>query len=219
MAHQRSARVSMGQQTDVLHINIARGSQFNRRNSSLTEYWNKSLKASLPHTLVAVKWLPGFYRFVTKFIRDNPRIASVVGKPIKQARIDGTHPEAIQEFYTLYERIVRKFNIQLCNMWNMDKHGIALGVCANSYVLESSKKKRSYVKSPESREWVLIIEVVSPTGGFIRPLVIFKGTVPQTSHFPTDTPDWRYKSSANGWKTNVKGLSWLTTMYEPETRP
>jgi hypothetical protein len=50
-------------------------------------------------------------RFVTKFIRDNPRIASVVGRPIKRARIDGTHPEAIQEFYTLYERIVREFNI------------------------------------------------------------------------------------------------------------
>ena len=158
-------------------------------------------------------------RFVTKFIRDNPRIASVVGRPIEQARIDGTHPEAIQEFYTLYERIVREFNIQPCNTWNMDEHGIALGVCANSYVLGSSKKKRSYVKSPESREWVSIIEVVSPTGGFIRPLVIFKGTAPQTSHFPTDTPDWRYTGSTNGWTTNSKGLSWLTTMYEPETRP
>ncbi|KAI4750748.1 hypothetical protein E4T52_16693 [Aureobasidium sp. EXF-3400] len=158
-------------------------------------------------------------RFVTKFIRDNPRIASVIGRPIEQARIDGTHPEAIQEFYTLYERIVREFNIQPCNMWNMDEYGIALGVCANSYVLGSSKKKRSYVKSPESREWVSIIEVVSPTGGFIRPLVIFKGTAPQTSHFPTDTPDWRYTSSTNGWTTNSKGLSWLTTMYEPETRP
>jgi hypothetical protein len=57
----------------------------------------------------------------------------------------------------------------------MDKHGIALGVCANSYVLRSLKKKRLYVKSLESRKWVLIIKVMSLTGGFIRPLVIFKG--------------------------------------------
>jgi hypothetical protein len=71
----------------------------------------------------------------------------------------------------------------------MDKHGIALGVCANSYVLRSLKKKRSYVKSPESRKWVSIIKAMSPIGGFIRPLVIFKGIAPQTSHFPTNTPD------------------------------
>jgi hypothetical protein len=158
-------------------------------------------------------------RFVTKLIRDNPRIASIVGRPIEQARINGTNPEAIQEFYTLYERIVRDYNIQPCNMWNMDEHGIALGVCTNSYVLGSSNKKRSYVKSPESREWVSIIEVVSPHGGFIRPLIIFKGIAPQTTHFPMDTPDYCYTSSANGWTTNAKGLSWLKTMFEPETRP
>lgn len=106
-------------------------------------------------------------RFVTELSRDNPRIASVIRRPVEQARIDGTHPNAIQEFYTLYERIVRENNIQPCNMWNMDEYGIALGVCANSFVLGSSSKKRSYVKSLGSREWVSIIEVVSPTGGFI----------------------------------------------------
>jgi hypothetical protein len=34
----------------------------------------------------------------------------------------------------------------------MDEHGIAFGVSTNSYVLGSSKKKRSYVETPESRE-------------------------------------------------------------------
>jgi hypothetical protein len=83
-------------------------------------------------------------------------------------------------------------------MWNIDEHSIALGVCANSYVLRSLEKKRSYVKSPESREWVSIVEVVSLIGGFIWPLVIFKGLAPQTTHFLDNTPDWRYTSSING---------------------
>jgi hypothetical protein len=60
----------------------------------------------------------------------------------------------------------------------MDEHSIALGVCINSYVLRSLKKKRLYVKSLESRKWVLIIKVMSLIGGFIRPLVIFKGIAP-----------------------------------------
>jgi hypothetical protein len=129
-------------------------------------------------------------RFVTKLIRDNPRIASVVGRRFGQARTNGTNHEAIQEFYTLHERIVRHCNIQPCNMWNMDEHGIALGVCTNSYGLGSSDKERSYVQSPESCGWVSIIEAVSPHGGFTRPLVIFKGIARQTTHFPTDTPDY-----------------------------
>jgi hypothetical protein len=55
-------------------------------------------------------------RFIPKLIRDNPRITSVMGRPIEQARINGTNPEAVQEFYALYEHIVREFNIRfLCD--------------------------------------------------------------------------------------------------------
>ncbi|TIA33351.1 hypothetical protein D6C78_07615 [Aureobasidium pullulans] len=151
----------------------------------------------------------------TRILRMN-----VVGRPIEAARINGTHPEAIQEFYLLYEDIVRRFNIQPCNTWNMDEHWTAVGVCTNSYVLASSSQRRSYVKSPESREWVSIIEIVSPAGGFARPLVIFKDTAPQTTHFPTDTPDWLYTTSENGWTTNSKGISWLYDIFIiPETQP
>ncbi|KAI4849648.1 hypothetical protein E4T44_03219 [Aureobasidium sp. EXF-8845] len=66
---------------------------------------------------------------------------------------------------------------------------IASGTRTNSYVLGSTEKKRSHVETPESREWVSTIEVVSPHGGFIRPLVIFMG------------------------------LSWSKLIFEPETKP
>lgn len=158
-------------------------------------------------------------KWIHKFIQDNPRIASVVGKPIEAARINGTNPEAIQEFYTRLQDLVHQYNIQPCNMWNMDEHGIGIGICTNSQVLASSTKRRSYVKSPESREWVSIIETVSPLGGFTRPLIIFKGQTLQTSHFPCDTPDWLFTNSENGWTTNEKCLNWLQTIFIPETQP
>lgn len=49
--------------------------------------------------------------------------------------------------------------------------------------------------------------------------MIFKGSAPQTTHFPHDTPDWLYTSSENGWTTNSKGISWLENIFIPETRP
>ncbi|KAI5235166.1 hypothetical protein E4T42_09759 [Aureobasidium subglaciale] len=69
----------------------------------------------------------------------------------------------------------------------MDEHSIALRVCVNSTVIGDALQRRAYVKSPEDREWVSIIETVLGTGGFIRPLLqtIFK---PETR---PDTGTWR----------------------------
>jgi len=44
------------------------------------------------------------------------------------------------------------------------EEGLVLGMCVNSQVLASLSKKRTYIKSPEDREWVLIVETVSATG-------------------------------------------------------
>ena len=87
-------------------------------------------------------------RWIQKFIRDNPRVSSVIRRPIEAARVEGTHPDAIQEFYSMYQEMIHRYNIQPCNTWNMDEHGIALRVCTNSTVLGDSSRRRAYVKSP-----------------------------------------------------------------------
>jgi hypothetical protein len=61
MPESRSARVSMEQQTHASHTNIARGFLLDKRGSLLTVSSNKRQKASLPRTLVLVKWLPELY--------------------------------------------------------------------------------------------------------------------------------------------------------------
>lgn len=99
----------------------------------------------------------------------------------------------------------------------MDEHGIALGVCTSSRVLASSLKKRTYKKSPQTREWVTILETINAAGQIIKPLIIFKGRAPQTTWFEGDTPDWMYTTSENGWTANRIALGWLQQIYIPET--
>lgn len=113
--------------------------------------------------------------WIQKFIRRNPRVASVIGRRIDASRIDGTSQEALQDFYTLFKATETRYHILVDNIWNMDEHGIALGVCTNTRVLSSSKKKRSYQKSPQNREWVSIIETINRNGKVIKPLLISKG--------------------------------------------
>jgi hypothetical protein len=102
----------------------------------------------------------------------------------------------------------------------MDETGVALGVCTNSQVLASSSKKKAYIKSPEDREWVSIIETISSTGVKLQCLVIFKGKHLQSTWFPAQgTPNWLYTTSENGWTSNLIGREWLQRVFIPNTSP
>jgi hypothetical protein len=68
----------------------------------------------------------------------------------------------------------------------MDEIGITLGICTNTRVLRDARRKKAYIKSPENREWVLIIESISADGRKLRCLTIFKGKALQTSWFPLE---------------------------------
>ena len=71
------------------------------------------------------------------------------------------------------------------NTWNMDEAGTALGSCTNSMVLGDSQKKRTYIQSPQDREWASMVETVSALGRSTRPVAIFKRKNPTNNLVPT----------------------------------
>jgi hypothetical protein len=114
-------------------------------------------------------------KWIHSFLGRNSRVASIVGRQIEAARTHSCTHKEIQAFFDRLDRTRRAHNVHNDNIWNMDEHGLALGVCTNSRVLASSKKKRAYISGPADREWVSILETVSAAGKKTRPLVIFKG--------------------------------------------
>ena len=158
--------------------------------------------------------------WIPHFIARNPRVASIVGRTIEGARTTAASQDTIRAFLELFERTRIELGIQYEDIWNMDETGVALGVCTNSQVLASSSKKKAYIKSPEDREWVSIIEVISATGVKLQCLVIFKGKHLQSTWFPAQgTPDWLYTTSENGWTSNYIGYQWLQRIFLPATTP
>ena len=156
--------------------------------------------------------------WLSHFIKRNPRIASVVGRKLEAQRAEAATPEQIRAFLELFERTRRRLNIRTEDTWNMDETGTALGVCTNTRVLASSQKKKAYVRSPENREWVSVIECVSATGRKLRCAVIFKGQSLQINWFPAKSvPGWLYTTSENGWTSNAIGVEWLRRIFIPET--
>jgi len=158
-------------------------------------------------------------RWVSGFIKRNPRIKLIIGWAIEADRVKNTSLEAIRAFLEFVEATQVQLGICTEDTYNMDETGNALGVCTNHRVLASAKKKKAYVKSPENREWVLIIECISATGRSLSPVVIFKGQALQTTWFLSDIQDWHYTTSENGWTSNAIGGHWLEHVFLPQTRP
>jgi hypothetical protein len=119
--------------------------------------------------------------WLSHFVKRNPRVASIVGRKLEAPRATAASPEQIRAFLELFERTRQRLGIQIRDIYNMDETGIALGVYTNTQVLASSSKKKAYIKSPEDREWVTIIECISAAGERLQCLVIFKGQNLQTT--------------------------------------
>ncbi|XP_014550148.1 hypothetical protein COCVIDRAFT_43219 [Bipolaris victoriae FI3] len=68
---------------------------------------------------------------VPHFIAGNPRVASIVGRTIENARTTSANYETL--------------DIQYEDTWNMDETRVVLEVCTNTRVLASSSKKKAYV--------------------------------------------------------------------------
>jgi hypothetical protein len=177
------------------------------------EMANRILKMNGDSQPVGKLWL-------SHFIKRNPRVASVVGRKLEASRAKAATPEQVRAFLQLFERTRQRLNIRTQDIWNMDETGIALGVCTNTRVLSSSKKKKAYIQSPENREWVSIIECVSAAGQKLQCAVIFKGKSLQTTWFPAQSvPNWLYTTSENGWTSNAIGTEWLERIYIPRSAP
>jgi hypothetical protein len=144
----------------------------------------------------------------------------MIGRKIDKERRDGTSPEALNKFFTEFQRVKAEFQVTPSNIWNFDEQGTAIGASSNGLVMASSQKKRTHCKASGEREWVTTIECVSAVGARLQPLIIFKGQSLQAQWFPAeDVPDWHYTYSTNGWTSNLHGLHWLDRIFIPATTP
>ncbi|PWW73879.1 hypothetical protein C7212DRAFT_53567, partial [Tuber magnatum] len=104
------------------------------------------------------------------------------------------------------------------NVWNMDKLGIALGVCGNSMILSGSRKPKTYKQVPENQRWVSAIESICTMGYYIHLLVLFKDKQVQILWFiANNISDWLIMTTLKGWTLNVMALRWLNEVCLPET--
>ena len=102
----------------------------------------------------------------------------------------------------------------------MDESGFAIGASQSSRALINVREPSSWKVIHDRQEWITAIECINAAGTTIPPLIIFKAKYTNTAWIPVNTPvNWRFSTSNSGWTSNSHGYEWLTTVFEPSTRP
>jgi hypothetical protein len=125
------------------------------------------------------------------------------------------------------EKGIEDHRITSYNIYNVDEKGFHIGVGSSIKRIMSRKAyKAGQIRQAVhngNREFISLIAYVSATSIAISPVLLYKSA-------SGDLQDTWVKDVAknqqaffggteNGWSSNVYGMQWLKTVFEPSTRP
>ena len=175
----------------------------------------KYLSASQPQPLLPIghKWI---YRFRKRW----PALKGIYTRQIDSSRFKAMNRTSISAYFDAVLDLYRRNKYLPEHIWNMDESGFNVGDSQSSQVLVNRLISTDFKQKGSRQEWITGIECISASGGVLPPLLIFKAQDTYSRWIPTGTPlDWRFSTSNSGWTSDSHGYQWLTTVFEPCSRP
>ena len=158
--------------------------------------------------------------WIGRFRNRHPEIQSVWARQIDSVRFRAMSLEGTRTWFAAIEGLVLEHQYAPECIYNMDESGFAVGQSETSRVLVNIREKSSWKSIAGRQEWITAIECVSAAGTAVPPLIIFKAKHTNTSWIPPNTPkEWRFSTSNSGWTSDSHAFEWITTVFEPLTRP
>ncbi|EEA21528.1 transposon, putative [Talaromyces marneffei ATCC 18224] len=156
-------------------------------------------------------------KWVYNLIKRRPEIDSKFSRRYNYERAKCEDPKIIREHFDRVQASISEYGILPEDIFNFDKTGFAMGLCATAKVItRSDRYARPKLLQPRNREWVTAIEATNSTGWALPSYIIFKATKNVRVGWFEDLPDdWRINISDNGWTTDQIGLEWLKTHFIP----
>ena len=135
------------------------------------------------------------------------------------ARAVNEDPNAIKQWFDLFNNMVKKYGTPPSEIWNFDESGFAMGVKHNQRVVCSQNASKPTSIQAGNKEWVTTIDAINANGAATAPLFIFKGKYLQERWFHPDQTerDWSIVTSTNGWTTDDITLGWLRNVFQPHS--
>jgi hypothetical protein len=158
--------------------------------------------------------------WLDRFRTRHPEIQGVWTRKIESARYKALSVEVVKTWFEAVTELCLQYQYTPDRIYNMDESGFAVGDSQSSRALVNIREQSSWKVINGRQEWITAIECVSAAGVAIPPLIIFKAKHTNTAWIPQDTPpDWRFSTSNSGWTSDSHAYEWLTSVFEPTTRP
>jgi hypothetical protein len=161
-------------------------------------------------------------RWYRRFLERHSEIKISRAQIVNYKRVDAATAENIKIFFDRLDHPEIRA-IKYANTWNADEIGLMMGIGDNGMVVGDSYRKFLQSKDGGSREWVSIIEFISPGGQTLPPLMIFAGKHVQQQWFPDAEEkryaDWYFEASPKGWTNDDIAVRWLKGVFIPFTKP
>ena len=113
---------------------------------------------------------------------------------------------------------LRKPDVLLENVYNIDETGIMLSMQASAKVLVGQDDRRDYKGAHVNRTTVTAIECVSASGEVLKPMIIWPAVTHRSNWTTYPTPRWHYSVSDTGYNDSEISFKWLTRVFDPQTK-
>jgi hypothetical protein len=158
--------------------------------------------------------------WLDRFRYRHPEIQGIWTRKIDGVRHKALSLEVVKTWFEAVTEVRFQYQHPLDRIYNMDESGFAVGESQSSRALVNIRENSSWKVIAGRQEWITAIECVSASGIALPPLIIFKAKYTNTGWIPTHTPaDWRFSTSNSGWTSDSHAYKWLSTVFEPSTRP
>jgi hypothetical protein len=160
------------------------------------------------------------YSWLQRFKTRHTNLTGVWTRQIEGVRFHAVNFEAGKAWFDAVTELIIEHQYTPERIYNMDESGFAVGDSQCSRALVNVREDSSWKVVSGRTEWITAIECVSAAGEAIPPLLIFKAKHTNTAWIPTHTPsNWRFSTSTSGWTSNSHAYEWISTVFEPSTRP
>jgi hypothetical protein len=160
------------------------------------------------------------YSWIERFKNRHPELGGIWTRQIESVRFHAVNYDTVKAWFDAVTELVLEHQYAPEWIFNMDESGFAVGDSQCSRALVNVREESSWKIVSGRTEWITAIECVNAAGEAIPPLLIYKAKHTNTAWIPAHTPsNWRFSTSTSGWTSNSHAYEWITTVFEPSTRP
>ena len=115
--------------------------------------------------------------WITRFLsRHKDILRSQFSRQLDSDRARAADVGRLEDFFDLFHSTKLRSRVLDENIYNMDESGIMIRYAASSKVIvPRDRKKTRFVTQDGNRKNVSVVECISATGTYLRPMIIFNG--------------------------------------------